>query len=100
MREIEILDFGARAAALRFGLDFAAHPEMPMCEIAELATQYHRVEDRDNTLWNVFNRTQENLLHGGFRSPRSGRSTIELNPRRKADFNSRLWDDVVSTYLS
>jgi len=99
MSDVEVLDFGARALALRFGLDYAALPELPLFELCTKAVEVHRPEDEGSVLWNVFNRTQENLLHGGFPSPHSGRRTIHLNPRRIAEFNSRLWDDVVSTYL-
>lgn len=100
MSDVEILDFGTRALAIRFGLDYTARLELPLFDLATKAVEFHRPEDEDNTLWNVMNRTQENLLHGGFRSPRSNRRTIALNPRAQAVFNSRLWDEVVSTYLS
>lgn len=56
--------FADEAIGLRFDGDKA-----PIT--SEQALQAHRFEDRDNSLWSVLNRTQENLIRGGM----EGRST-------------------------
>lgn len=51
----EIRQFAKSASALRF----------PNAEHADWATVTRRFEDGEATLWNVFNRVQENILNGG-----------------------------------
>ena len=52
--------------------------------------------DAPNTLWNVFNRTQENLMRGGITYKtgrgRNCRSRPIGSVRKNLDLNKRLWD--------
>ncbi|WP_417534317.1 DUF932 domain-containing protein [Marinobacterium stanieri] len=68
--------FARSALTLRYGEDWKeASPVEP-----EALLQARRSEDRDQNLWRVFNRTQENLLKGGL----PGRSSRGRHTRTRA----------------
>lgn len=59
--DVEAHGFAEAALALRYGEDWQRlSPVTPRAVL-----EARRVEDRDGTLWSVFNRTQENLFKGG-----------------------------------
>lgn len=77
-------EFAREAAELRF-------KETDSMLIQDLL-RTRRVEDDSNDLWTTFNRVQENLLQGGFRSP-GGRRTVQpiRSIEKDLQINSKLW---------
>jgi hypothetical protein len=68
--------FAQSALTLRYGEDWRqVSPIQP-----DRLLDARRSEDRDQNLWRVFNRTQENLLKGGL----SGRSASGRHTRTRA----------------
>lgn len=65
--------------------------------VAPVLLTVKRDEDRDETLWNVFNRTQEHLMSGVSGRRRQGLRRISA-PSRDLDVNSRLWA-LAESYL-
>lgn len=57
-----------------------------------------RSEDRDDTLWNVFNRTQENLMQG-VRGRRGMGLRRITSPTRDVAVNERLWT-LAESYIT
>lgn len=57
-----------------------------------------RPEDRDDTLWNVFNRTQEHLM-SGVRGRRGMGLRRITSPTRDVEINERLWT-LADEYLN
>jgi hypothetical protein len=66
-----------------------------------------RTEDASPSLWNVFNRIQENVIRGGFNvsMPRRTQQGMDIRPRRmrtirsisqSIDINRKLWDATES----
>jgi hypothetical protein len=75
-----------------------ANAASPITTGQALATR--RSEDEGNTIWNVFNRVQENLVRGGIRSEETGRQTVEVgSPKLLFKLNTRLWD-LAESYVN
>jgi hypothetical protein len=82
---LQLLDFSTKAAEIRFGSDYTeSHAR------ALLIPQ--RSADKENTLWRVFNRVQENALKGGIK-PEGGKRTLKAitNIQTSHDINSGLF---------
>lgn len=92
MKSIHLTDYQARefaknAAVVRFGEDAAkrgaiVHPERLL--------NARRNDDTDMTLWNVFNRVQENVIRGGETVVRRAMRPVN-NISANVKFNSELW---------
>ena len=83
--------FAQSALTLRYGEDWReVSPVQP-----DALLQARRSEDRDQDLWRVFNRTQENLLKGGIRGrSKNGRHTSTRAIRSVTEdvrLNRALW---------
>jgi len=81
--------FGQKALEIR-GTSLDVRPERV---VANLHT--HRWEDRDPSLWNLFNRAQENLMRGDMRGV-SGAGRVRRLKRitslsSEVDLNRKLW---------
>ena len=86
----QMRSFGREAAKLRF--------EDPDDLTINTVLQARRTEDMGNDLWTVFNRTQENLIQGGFLVTGGRRRSRKItNIDKNIDINTRLWD-VASSY--
>jgi len=86
----EMRSFGREAAKLRF--------EDPDDLTINTVLQPRRGEDMASDLWTVFNRTQENLIQGGFLvTGGRRRSRAITNIDKNIDINTRLWD-LASSY--
>tara|TARA_R110000824_G_scaffold128983_3_gene290131 strand:- start:2792 stop:3544 length:753 start_codon:yes stop_codon:yes gene_type:complete len=82
--------FGREASKLRF--------ENPDDLTINTVLQARRGEDMSSDLWTVFNRTQENLLRGGFLVSGGRRRSREItNIDKNIDINTSLWD-LASSY--
>ena len=82
--------FGREASKLRF--------ENPDDLTINTVLQARRGEDMSSDLWTVFNRTQENLLRGGFLVSGGRRRSREItNIDKNIDINTSLWD-IASSY--
>jgi hypothetical protein len=97
LSDAEMFEFAGRAKLLRWGADDPKIQAIPTADIL----QAQRAEDTGNSLWKVYNRTQENLMRGGVgysqapagRVRRSYRRTKPLAaPARVLQFNQALWD--------
>lgn len=78
-------DFYTEAAGLRW--------EDPSIEVTANIGYARRSEDEGNDLWSVFNRTQENLIRGGFVDSRTRRKARVITSIAKdVELNTRLWD--------
>lgn len=78
-------DFAIEALALRIGEDRQAEDY----EIMDILNA-KRKADEPNTLWHVFNRTQENLIRGGYQM--NGRTAKAItNPIQDLVLNQGLW---------
>lgn len=90
MTEKQMASFAAAAALLAYGGDFDRFDPT-------LLLAARREEDKDPTVWNVYNRVQENVMRGGV-SFVSAASQREFSTRgithigRTIDFNAGLWD--------
>lgn len=82
----QVMNFAREATSYRF-------PQLEGSDrdaVAERMQAPRRSGDLDNTLWNVYNRVQENGIRGGFRLNR--RSARELtNIANNVRFNQQLW---------
>ena len=81
----QMRSFGREAAKLRF--------EDPDELTVNTVLQARRTEDMGSDLWTVFNRTQENLIQGGFLvsgGARRSRKIVSID--KNLDINTRLWD--------
>jgi len=86
----QMRSFGREAAKLRF--------EDPDDLTINTVLQARRGEDMDSDLWTVFNRTQENLIQGGFLVTGGRRRSRKItNIDKNIDINTRLWD-LASSY--
>ena len=86
----EMRSFGREAAKLRF--------EDPDDITINTVLQARRGEDMSSDLWTVFNRTQENLIQGGFLVTGGRRRSRQItNIDKNIDINTRLWD-LASSY--
>ena len=86
----EMRSFGREAAKLRF--------EDPDDLTINTVLQARRGEDMSSDLWTVFNRTQENLIQGGFLVTGGRRRSRQItNIDKNIDINTRLWD-LASSY--
>ena len=86
----EMRSFGREAAKLRF--------EDPDDLTINTVLQPRRGEDMASDLWTVFNRTQENLIQGGFLvTGGRRRSRAITNIDKNIDINTSLWD-LASSY--
>ena len=86
----EIYDFAHDAARIRF--------DQPGEDIVFSLSMAHREADQDPTLWNVFNRVQENMLRGGYLNQRTRRRVRPIKSIQKdVKFNSELWE-LASNY--
>ena len=94
LKPSEVIEFGRRAAALR---------KLPGTALFDdtardgAVTGVRRSEDSNNNLWNVFNRTQENLIGGGIMvaSDKTGRIRRSRGIRAVKpliELNRGLWD--------
>jgi hypothetical protein len=99
-KEVELtpaaaVEFAKQALALRFPKPVVGRVIQPQDVLA-----LQRTEDAQNSLWNVFNRTQEWLLKGGFPITRVGpffeSSTHKARPvngiEDSSKLNTGLWD--------
>jgi len=86
----QMRSFGREAAKLRF--------EEPDDLTINTVLQARRGEDMSSDLWTVFNRTQENLIQGGFLVTNGRRRSRKItNIDKNIDINTRLWD-LASSY--
>ena len=86
----QMRSFGREAAKLRF--------ESPDDLTINTVLQARRGEDNASDLWTVFNRTQENLIQGGFLITGGRRRSRQItNIDKNIDINTRLWD-LASSY--
>lgn len=81
--------FAKKAAVAAYGEDFDSFDP-------KLLLAVRREEDKDPTVWNVYNRVQENITRGGiaFVRPSSGRTFTTRGVThigRTLDFNAALW---------
>lgn len=90
LTQTEAWDFAQRATALRVG------HESPAASLVTEMTRARRPEDRDPTLWNLFNRVQENVMRGGQWSANSagrwGRLRRVKSDNTSRELNRNLWD--------
>ena len=78
------IDFATQAKALRFGAESTVEP------IALL--EVRRSADAGNSLWNTFNRIQENALQGGVRfNGMRRRARAVKNISKEVELNKSLW---------
>jgi len=85
----QVRSFGLQASRLRF--------EDPDELTVNTVLQARRGEDMKQDLWTVFNRTQENLLRGGFLvSGGTRRSRQITNIDKNLSINTGLWDIATS----
>ena len=86
----QMRSFGREAAKLRF--------DDPDDLTINTVLQARRGEDMASDLWTVFNRTQENLIQGGFLVTGGRRRSRQItNIDKNIDINTRLWD-LASSY--
>jgi len=86
----QMRSFGREAAKLRF--------DDPDDITINTVLQARRGEDMASDLWTVFNRTQENLIQGGFLvTGGRRRSRAITNIDKNIDINTSLWD-LASSY--
>ena len=86
----EMRSFGREAAKLRF--------EDPDDLTINTVLQARRGEDMGSDLWTVFNRTQENLIQGGFLVTNGRRRSRKItNIDKNIEINTSLWD-LASSY--
>jgi len=86
----QMRSFGREAAKLRF--------EDPDDLTINTVLQARRGEDMASDLWTVFNRTQENLIQGGFLVTNGRRRSRQItNIDKNIDINTSLWD-LASSY--
>jgi len=86
----QVRSFGREAAKLRF--------ENPDDLTVNTVLSARRGEDMASDLWTVFNRTQENLLRGGFLVSGGRRRSREItNIDKNVEINTGLWD-LASSY--
>jgi len=86
----QMRSFGRDAAKLRF--------EDPDDLTINTVLQARRGEDMASDLWTVFNRTQENLIQGGFLVTGGRRRSRQItNIDKNIDINTSLWD-IASSY--
>ena len=85
----QVRSFGLGASKLRF--------EDPDELTVNTVLQARRGEDMGQDLWTVFNRTQENLLRGGFLVSGGRRRSREItNIDKNIEINTGLWDLAAS----
>ncbi len=81
----QMRSFGREAAKLRF--------EDPDDLTINTVLQARRSDDMGSDLWTVFNRTQENLIQGGFLVTNGRRRSRKItNIDKNIDINTSLWD--------
>jgi len=86
----QMRSFGREAAKLRF--------EEPDDLTINTVLQARRSDDMGSDLWTVFNRTQENLIQGGFLVTNGRRRSRKItNIDKNIDINTSLWD-LASSY--
>jgi hypothetical protein len=86
----QMRSFGREAAKLRF--------ENPDDLTINTVLQARRSEDTGSDLWTVFNRTQENLINGGFLVTNGRRRSRKItNIDKNIGINTSLWD-LASSY--
>ena len=86
----QMRSFGREAAKLRF--------EDPDDLTINTVLQARRSEDMGSDLWTVFNRTQENLIQGGFLVTNGRRRSRKItNIDKNININTSLWD-LASSY--
>jgi hypothetical protein len=93
MTSKEQFAFAAEALALRLSGD--RKPEQ--YELLSILTP-KRKEDEQNDLWHIFNRTQENLIKGGFELNERQARAIN-NPLLDMEMNLKLWE-IAEKYAS
>ena len=82
----QILAFENKVLSLRFGQETT---------ISSTVGQVRRPEDQGNTAWAVLNRTQENVINGGFKyGPKSARKIS--SPARLAELNGQLFNEMLA----
>lgn len=86
--------FAMSAAKIRFGEEKATP------EHARTLLNSRRYEDAGNSLWNVYNRLQENGIKGGFRGGLQRRMRALTNIQASQDYNTGLFDLASRTALS
>ena len=86
----QMRSFGREAAKLRF--------EDPDDLTINTVLQARRSDDMGSDLWTVFNRTQENLIQGGFLVTNGRRRSRRItNIDKNIGINTSLWD-IASSY--
>jgi hypothetical protein len=83
-------------------------PELAPVDAQQVAMNCRRIEDRHPTLWNVFNRVQENTLRNGLKATRvqPSRNQLMRSPRSlkaldaTVKINRGLWDAAAEIALS
>jgi hypothetical protein len=95
----EALQFAKSAIELRYETEAPIGPEKLLAA--------HRREDQGNDLWSVFNRVQENLVHGGQKDYSRTNQNGDWHPRTRAitgldkgvKINKELWA-LAETFFS
>lgn len=88
MTKGEMGDFAEKALTIRFGEE---HPMLADIDLSELL-EVRRKEDNGNDLWKVFNRVQENVIHGNFHHPSVNKKGIVVS--RKARSIKQFNEDI------
>lgn len=83
------MHFAAEARNLRFGPDSTVEPESLLVA--------RRPADEGDSVWNVYNRVQENVTMGGIRFPGMRRMSRRItNIQKDLDLNESLWNLAAS----
>jgi hypothetical protein len=80
-------NFASEAAKLRFpSVDFTT-------DNLSCILQINRPQDQGFSLWKVYNRIQENIMRGGYKSPTSNRIVRGITGIEKdIELNTKLWE--------
>ena len=96
MSEKEMLAFAEQAAKTKYKTETAPFDVIKLLEVK-------READKENTLWNVFNRVQEHLVQGGIKGVSESGANIETRPINHIDknikVNTGLWS-LAEEYLA
>lgn len=91
MSDESVVDFANKAKILRWNAD-----SIPMSLSIEELVSPVRAEDRDQTVWNVFNRVQEKFVRGGvsYKTARGRTTTLRQlkNINSLNNINTKLWE--------
>jgi hypothetical protein len=86
----EIISFTNQALSIRF--------KDNVTDDMSVARVPRRPSDEDNTLWNLFNRVQENVIRG-FTDLSGRRHRAITSPARDVEINEKMWK-LAENYLA